>query len=107
MGREYALGRKRTDLLVRWRIPGGEQRVAIELKVSRGDVERTIAAGVPQTWEYMDKCGAEAGHLVIFDRTPGKACGGEDLPARGRIPGNADPGVGDVEAAACEIGSMR
>jgi len=75
IGREYALGRKRTDLLVRWRIPGGEQRVAIELKVSQGDVERTIAAGVPQTWEYMDKCGAEAGHLVIFDRTPGKVWG--------------------------------
>ncbi len=72
IGREYALGRKRTDLLVRWQIPGGEQRVAIELKVSQGDVERTIAAGLPQTWEYMDKCGAEAGHLVIFDRTPGK-----------------------------------
>ena len=63
-------GRKRTDLLVRWRIPGGEQRVAIELKVSQGDVERTIAAGLSQTWEYMDKSGAEAGHLVIFDRTP-------------------------------------
>ncbi len=73
IGREYALGRKRTDLLVRWRIPGGEQRVAIELKVSQGDVERTIAAGLPQTWEYMDKSGAEAGHLVIFDRTPDKA----------------------------------
>jgi len=72
IGREYALGRKRTDLLVRWQIPGGEQRVAIELKVSQGDVERTIAAGLPQTWAFMDACGAEAGHLVIFDRTPGK-----------------------------------
>lgn len=72
IGREYALGRKRTDLLVRWQIPGGEQRVVIELKVSRGDVERAIAAGLPQTWDYLDKCGAEAGHLVIFDRTPEK-----------------------------------
>jgi hypothetical protein len=33
-------------------------------------VARTLTAGLPQTWEYMDKCGAEAGHLVIFDRTP-------------------------------------
>ena len=48
---------------------GGEQRVAIELKVSQGDVERTIAAALAQTWEYMDKSGAEAGHMVIFDRT--------------------------------------
>ena len=47
--------------------------MAIDLKVSQGNVERTIAAGLPQTWEYMDKCGAEAGHLVIFDRTPGKS----------------------------------
>jgi hypothetical protein len=75
IGREYALGRKRTDLLVRWRIPGGEQRVAIELKVSQGEVERIIAAGLPQTWEYMDKSGAEGGHLVIFDRTPDKPWG--------------------------------
>lgn len=42
IGREYALGRKRTDLLVRWQIPGGEQQVAIELKVSQGDIERTV-----------------------------------------------------------------
>jgi len=72
IGREYSLGRKRTDLLVRWQIPGGEQRVVIELKVSRGDVERTIATALPQTWDYTDKCGAEEGHLVIFDRTPEK-----------------------------------
>jgi len=25
-----------------------------------------------QTWNYLDRCGAEEGHLVIFDRTPGK-----------------------------------
>ena len=62
-------------------------------------MERAIAAGLPQTWETMDKRGAEAGHLVIFDRTPGKPVGREDLPARGRIPGNADPGVGDVGLA--------
>ncbi len=69
----YALGGKRTDLLLHWRLPGGEQRVAIELKVSQGDVERTIPAGAPQTWEYMDKSGSEAGHLVIFDRTSAKS----------------------------------
>ncbi len=43
--------------------------------MNQGDVERTIAAGLPQTWEYMDKCGAEAGHLVIFDRTPERTWG--------------------------------
>ena len=79
IGREYALGRKRTDLLVRWQIPGGEQRVAIELKVGQGDVERIIATALPQTWEYMDKSGAEEGHLVVFDRTPGRPWGEKDL----------------------------
>jgi len=28
--------------------------------------------GLAQIWDYMDKCGAEEGHLIIFDRTPGK-----------------------------------
>ncbi|MBM3739783.1 MAG: ATP-binding protein, partial [Acidobacteria bacterium] len=32
--REYGLGRGRTDLLVRWKWKGGEQRVVIELKVT-------------------------------------------------------------------------
>ncbi len=27
-----------------------------------------IAEGLEQTAEYMDRCDAEAGHLVIFDR---------------------------------------
>ena len=35
-------------------------------------MERILATALPQTWEYMDKSGAEAGHLVIFDRTPDK-----------------------------------
>jgi len=26
-----------------------------------------------QTAKYMDKCGADQGHLVIFDRRPGKS----------------------------------
>ena len=29
--------------------------------------------GLQQTWQYMDRCGAQEGHLVVFDRTPGKA----------------------------------
>jgi hypothetical protein len=89
-------GRKRTDLLVRWRLPGGEQRVVIELNVSQGNVEQTIAAGPPQTWVYMDKSGAEAGHLVIFDLTPGKGVGGKDLPACDKIAGCTDQRMGDV-----------
>lgn len=30
--------------------------------------ERAVGEGVEQTAAYMDRCGAEAGHLVVFDR---------------------------------------
>ncbi len=66
--REYGLGRGRTDLLLIWPHPGGEQRSVIELKVRRGALERTLQAGLAQTWAYWDRCGAESAHLVIFDR---------------------------------------
>jgi hypothetical protein len=70
--REYGLGRKRTDLLVVWHVGDQTQRVVIEGKIQYGTRERTIAQGLPQTWEYMDKCGTTDGHLIIFDRTVGK-----------------------------------
>lgn len=72
--REYGLGRERTDLLVIW--PYDEeravQRVVIELKIRYRDLEKTIQAGLEQTWRYMDKADTAEGHLVIFDRTPSK-----------------------------------
>ena len=66
--REYGLGRGRTDLLIVW--PQGEQtrKVVVECKILHRSLERTVAEGVEQTAGYMDRCGAEAGHLVIFDR---------------------------------------
>jgi len=42
----------------------------IELKILYKSLERTIADGLTQTAEYMDKCGSEHGHLIIFDRRP-------------------------------------
>ena len=36
-----------------------------------GSVEKTVEDGVRQTAGYMDRCAAEAGHLVIFDRGEG------------------------------------
>ena len=66
--REYGLGRGRTDLLIVWP-PGAETlNVVIECKVLHKSLEQTMAEGVEQTAEYMDRCAAEAGHLVIFDR---------------------------------------
>ena len=71
--REYGLGRMRTDLLVIWFHPGGTQLTVIELKLLHESLDRTLAQGLQQTWDYLDRCGAEEGHLVIFDRTPGKS----------------------------------
>jgi hypothetical protein len=70
--REYGLGKKRTDLMVLWKHAAGVQRVVIELKIKYGTLEKTIEEGLEQTSEYMDKCGTDEGHLVIFDRSPDK-----------------------------------
>jgi len=66
--REYGLGRRRTDLLVIWPFSDAIQRVVLELKLRYGSLEQTVEEGLAQTWAYVDRCGADAGHLVIFDR---------------------------------------
>ena len=80
--REYGLGRRRTDLLIVWPLPGSAsgaeaprppQRHVIECKLLRGGLETTIREGVAQTLDYMDRCGAESGHLVVFDRSTDKS----------------------------------
>ncbi len=71
--REYGLGRRRTDLFVIWPHERGVQRIVIETKLRRGLLQRTIQQGVEQTWDYMDRCGADEGHLVMFDRDVDKA----------------------------------
>ena len=95
--REYGLGRMRTDLLVIWPIkeqnmddrqqitegigyqassicyPVKIQRVVIELKILYKSMAKTIDTGLKQTWEYMDRCRADEGHLVIFDRSTKKS----------------------------------
>ena len=50
--------------------PQGEEtlKVVIECKVLHKSLEQTVAEGLEQTAEYMDRCAAEEGHLVIFDR---------------------------------------
>ena len=68
--REYALGRRRADLLVMWNHPGGVQREVIEIKLVRGTLEKTVAEGLRQIAGYMDSTGAKDAHLVVFNRTP-------------------------------------
>jgi type II secretory pathway predicted ATPase ExeA len=82
--REYGLGRMRTDLLILWplseaesgqpawtRWQGPVQKAVIECKLLHTSLEQTIDTGLEQTRAYMDGCGAEEGHLVIFDRREG------------------------------------
>ena len=49
------------------------RRYVIECKLLRGSLEATVRRGVDQTLGYMDRCGAESGHLVVFDRGAGKS----------------------------------
>ena len=67
--REHALGSGRTDLLIRWPQNGRERRFVVECKLLHRDVEYTIWKGLEQTRGYMDRCGAESGHLIVFDRS--------------------------------------
>ena len=80
IAREYAVGRGRADLLVEWRQVGGQSQArtrkhVIECKVRTGKsgLDRLIREGREQTASYMDRCGAESGHLVIFDMRPNRS----------------------------------
>ena len=65
-GRQRSLGRGRTDLLIVGR--RGRQHASSCTK----EPGRTVRDGIEQTAAYMDRCGAEEGHLILFDRTEGK-----------------------------------
>ena len=43
-------------------------RHVVECKILRGGLDATIREGVTQTLDYVDRCRADSGHLVIFDR---------------------------------------
>ena len=79
IGREYAVGRGRTDLLIEWGRGGGSpvrpRKYVIECKVRRENVgwESLLREGREQTAQYMDRCGAAAGHLLIFDSRPDRS----------------------------------
>ncbi len=72
--REYGLGRKRTDLLMEWPLDqekgmyGEVQRVVLELKILRGNLETQLPKALVQTLEYADIAGANEAHLIFFNR---------------------------------------
>jgi hypothetical protein len=65
--REYAIGSRRMDLLVRY----GEVRLALELKVWRDGSKEPLAEGLNQIDSYLNGLGLETGWLVIFDQRSG------------------------------------
>ena len=95
--REYGLGRARTDLLIEWRRDEGVQRFVVECKVrrERDGLETVIREGAAQTAAYLDRCGAEEGHLVVMDQDEGKTWEEKvfrrSLPVRRASAPDADP----------------
>ncbi len=84
--REYGLGRGRTDLLLMWPREAGQpsdlwERFVVECKVLRDSDRKSLAwtveRGVEQTLDYMEKCGAAEGHLVVIDRRGEDRRGGD------------------------------
>jgi len=67
--REYGFGRGRTDLFIEF-FYGDDQKqeIVLELKILYNSLESTIEEGLTQIKAYMDKCGTDQGHLLIFDR---------------------------------------
>jgi len=66
--REYATGRGRIDLCVRWPHAEGEERWAIELKVWRDGRPDPLEKGLEQLTSYLERLGLESGTLLIFDQ---------------------------------------
>jgi hypothetical protein len=59
--REYPLGRSRSDICVSYR----GKRYPVELKI-KGNL--SLEKSMKQLSGYMDKCGADEGWLIVFDR---------------------------------------
>lgn len=74
IAREYAILRKRTDLMLKWNYREGEkekhQKIVIELKTinEKQSYEKIISEALKQTAEYTKICGADESHILIFDR---------------------------------------
>ncbi len=86
--REYGLGRKRTDLYIRWPVienrfkdeqkeypfpltynPDDLQKIVIELKLKhKKSLETVLDEGLKQTTAYVNKTGAKEAYLIIFDQ---------------------------------------
>jgi hypothetical protein len=87
--REYAVGRGRIDLCVRWPHPAGLERWAVELKVWRDGRPDPLVEGLEQLSGYLERLGLDEGTLVIFDLRPNlsplpERCSRRELEHAGR-----------------------
>jgi hypothetical protein len=73
--REYGIGRRRVDLLIRQPYTAADgsravQREALELKVWRQGRSDPLADGLTQLDDYLDRMELPTGTLVVFDTRP-------------------------------------
>jgi hypothetical protein len=74
INREYGLGRKRTDLMLKWKYDKDDQtvyqKVVMELKVinQKLNYEKVLQEALQQTAIYAKTCGVIEANLLIFDR---------------------------------------
>ncbi len=70
--REFAVGSRRVDLLIRWPLPSAqERRWAIELEVRyRTRDADPLTEGLKQLTDYLLRLGLGEGTLNIFDQRP-------------------------------------
>ncbi len=72
--REYALHRKRMDLMLIWKYSPGDarlpQKIVIEIKAirSKDNFKSLKSEALRQTADYARICGADEAHLMLFDR---------------------------------------
>lgn len=77
--REYGLGMKRTDLLIRKPLTnhygGPIQKIVIEIKIMYQSMDKEIGKALEQTNQYIERACSELkeGHIIIFDRDSDKS----------------------------------
>ena len=106
IAREYGLSHGRTDLRISWKRDGGNQVFVIECKVCRprDGLETLIADGIRQTARYAAGCGAEEGHLVVFDRVPDRSWDEKIFRREARVRKNPDGAVWEIVDSEAEPG---
>jgi hypothetical protein len=86
--REYAIGRGRMDLCLRY----GDATLGIEIKVRRDGAPDPLAEGLAQLDGYLAGLGLDTGWLVIFDRRAERPPLAERLAEAGAEAAHTSPG---------------